>query len=99
MKVVFAREAETDLEAIGDFIASESPAQALAFVQALRMRCERLADMPRRLPLAPRYEATGVRRMVHGNFLVFDRVTANTVEILQILHGARDYDALLFPTE
>ncbi|WP_370635061.1 type II toxin-antitoxin system RelE/ParE family toxin [Methylocystis sp. WRRC1] len=54
MKVVFAREAETDLEAIGDFIASECPAQALAFVQALRRRCERLADMPRRFP--PRAE-------------------------------------------
>lgn len=87
------------MEAIGDFIASESPAQALAFVQALRRRCERLADMPRRFPLAPRYEATGVRRMIHGNFLVFYRVTANTVEILHILQGARDYDALLFPTE
>jgi toxin ParE1/3/4 len=99
VNVVFTHEAEIEIEAIGDHIAKESPGQAIAFVLGLRRHCEKLADMPKRYPLTPRYETSGVRRTVHGNFLVFYRVTSASVEILHIVHGARDYEPLLFPTE
>lgn len=41
----------------------------------------------------------GVRRRPHGNYLIFYRVTPESVEVLHILHGARDYEAVLFPDE
>ena len=50
-----------------------------------------LADMPERFPLMPRYEASGVRHRVHGNYLIFYRVEADRVVIPHVLHGARDY--------
>ncbi|WP_457797205.1 type II toxin-antitoxin system RelE/ParE family toxin [Methylocystis sp. S23] len=98
MRALFTNEAAADLESVGDYIAEESLPQALAFVEGLRRHCETLANMPKRFPLVPRHEASGVRRMVHGNFLVFFCVS-DAVVILRILHGARDYEPILFPTE
>lgn len=48
-------------------------------------------------PLVPRYEHTGVRRRPHGDYLIFYRVGADTVDILHILNGAQNYEAILFP--
>jgi plasmid stabilization system protein ParE len=39
----------------------------------------------------------GVRRCVHADYLIFYRVRTDFVEVIHILHGARDYEALLFP--
>jgi plasmid stabilization system protein ParE len=98
MIVHLSAEAERDLEVIGDYIASDNPARALSFLQELRSKCLGLADMPERFPLVPRYEATGVRRRGHGDYLIFYRVEAEKVIILHILHGARNYNTILFPS-
>ena len=102
MIVVLAREAEADLEEIGDYIARDNPARAIAFVQELIARCRYLAETPDAFPLVPRYTHRqfahlGIRRLVHGRYLVFYRVTPERVEVLHILNGARDIEAILFP--
>lgn len=98
MIVHLSAEAEYDLEAIGDYIARNNPARALSFLQELRSKCLGLADMPERFPLVPRYEATGVRRRAHGDYLIFYRVETEKVVIIHILHGAQNYSATLFPS-
>ncbi|MCB2050421.1 MAG: type II toxin-antitoxin system RelE/ParE family toxin [Novosphingobium sp.] len=98
MIVHLTAEAERDLEAIGDYIAQDNPARALGFLRELRAKCLKLAEMPERFPLVPRYETSGVRRCNHGNYLIFYRVEPDKVTVLHILHGARDYGAILFPT-
>lgn len=55
--------------------------------------------MPRAFPMVPRYEKTGIRRSPYQNYLVFYRVAETRVEILHILNGAQDYEAVLFPTD
>jgi plasmid stabilization system protein ParE len=97
VRIVFSAEAETDLERIGDYIAADNPLRALSFVKEPIARCERLSDMPRAYPLVPRYEHTDVRRLPHGNYLIFYRADENQVVILHVLNGAQDYEALLFP--
>jgi toxin ParE1/3/4 len=97
MIVVITTEAEADLERLGDHIALSNPVRALSFVRELRQSCERLADMPEGFPLVPRYEDSGVRRRVHGNYLIFYRIGASTVDVIHVLHGAMDYERLLFP--
>jgi plasmid stabilization system protein ParE len=97
VRTVFSAEAESDLERIGDYIATDTPLRALSFVRELVARCERLSDMPRVYPLVPRYEHTDVRRLPHWNYLIFYRVDEGQVVILHILNGAQDYEALLFP--
>jgi toxin ParE1/3/4 len=98
MIVHLSAEAEYDLETIGDYIARDNPARALSFLQELRSKCLGLADMPERFPLVPRYEATGVRRRGHGDYLIFYRVEAEKVTIIHILHGAQNYNTTLFPS-
>ena len=97
MIVVYTYEAEADLEHIGDYIALDNPRRAMTFVAELIDRCERLADMPRAYPLVPRYQSSGVRRLPHGEYLIFYRASIDRVEIVHVLNGAQDYEALQFP--
>jgi len=46
---------------------------------------------------ASRYEHTNIRRVVHGNYLIFYRVNTESIEVIHILHGAMNFDAILFP--
>jgi toxin ParE1/3/4 len=96
MIVEFSDEVESDLEQIADYIAKDSPRRALSFVQELRGKCEALAATPKGLPLVPRYEQHGIRRRVHGSYLIFYRVEGEQIAIVHVLHGAMDYAAILF---
>ena len=97
MRVELSAQAEDDLERIGDWIARDDPARALAFVHELRSGCLGLADFPERFAPVPRYERQGIRHRIHGNYLIVYRVEAKRVVIIHILHGAMDYAPLLFP--
>jgi plasmid stabilization system protein ParE len=95
VKVVFADSAEADLEAIGNWIAEDDPVGAAAFLRQLRDRCLSLSDKPNRFPVAFRLGRNVVRKLVHRDYLIFYVVRAAEVEIVHILHGARDWAALL----
>ncbi|MCP1470996.1 plasmid stabilization system protein ParE [Sphingobium sp. OAS761] len=97
MKVVLTAEALGDLERIGDYIAQDNPNRARSFVAELLAKARGLRDLPEGFPLVPRYAHLGIRRRVHGSYLIFYRIEAQQISILHILHGARDYEALLFP--
>lgn len=99
MKVVLTQEARDDLERIGDHIAEENPVRARSFVHELLEAGRGIGRTPRAIQLVPRYARLGVRRRVHGAYLIFYRIDGDGVSILHILHGARDYEALLFPDE
>ena len=99
MKVVTSDKAEADLEAIADLIAEDSPLRAITFVQELRAACLGLERNPARSQHISRRPHAGIRRRVHGPYLIFYRVEDSQVTILRVLHGARDYEAVLFPEE
>lgn len=97
MKVVLTAEARGDLEAIADHIAQDNPTRARSFVRDLVESARKIGETPRGFPLVPRYQHLEIRRRTHGAYLIFYRVEEGRVSILHILHGARDYEALLFP--
>ncbi|MBS0526037.1 MAG: type II toxin-antitoxin system RelE/ParE family toxin [Proteobacteria bacterium] len=99
MKVVLSRNAERDLEEIGDWIAQDSPGRAVSFVAELREACRALGSNSRGHPLVDQARDPMLRRKVFGNYLIFYDVGADAVEILHILHGARDYAQIIFPGE
>lgn len=99
MNVVLTEQAVSDLIAIGRHIQQDNPARAVTFVAELEDRCERLGMTPLAFPLIPGREHAGIRRRVHGNYLIFYRVRTDAVEILHVLHGAMDYEPILFPDE
>lgn len=95
MMLVFTREAEADLEAIGDWIAADNPPRAVTFVQDLRDVCAALVDAPKAYPVVARFKRFGVRRRSYRDYLIFYRVIGETIEISHVLHGARDYETIL----
>lgn len=95
MIVVLTAEAESDLESIGDYIALDNPGRALTFIRDVREQCATLAEFPKRYPIVPGYEQKGVRRRTFGNYAIFYRADARRVTVLHILHGARDYGAIV----
>ncbi|AJC16511.1 type II toxin-antitoxin system RelE/ParE family toxin [Pandoraea sputorum] len=92
-------EAIVDLENVGDYIALDNPRRAVTFIQELRDKCLSLADMPYAFPVVPRYERFGIRHRIYGNYQIFYRVVESDerIDIVHILHSARNYAAILFP--
>ena len=97
MKVVFSDEATRDLEAIGDWIAGDSPARAATFVSELRGKCRDLSGLPRAFPVIARFGAREIRRRAWRDYLIFYQARSESIVILHVIHGAQDYDTLLPP--
>lgn len=89
--------AEADLEAIGDHIARDNPQRAISFLRELLRSCLELTEFPAAWPLVPRYRQQGIRRRVHGRYLIFYRIATDRIIVLHILNGAMDIDAILLP--
>ena len=91
MKVAFTSEAREDLRDIAEHIATDAPRRALSFIQELRESARGMGRTPRAYPMDPRYESVALRRRVHGNYLILYRIVGDRVDILRIIHGARDH--------
>lgn len=96
MKVEFTTPALLELEGIAEWIAQDNPDRAYAFVEELEKACLAIGRRPRAYPYFDRRRARGVRRRVYGNYLIFYREGSGRVEILHVIHGARDYAPIVF---
>ena len=89
MRFRFSRQAESDIEAIGDFIAHNNPTRALSFISELRAYCRSIADFPRAYPVRAEF-GRGMRLAVFGNYFVVNVVRRHLVEIRRLIHAARE---------
>jgi len=96
MRVVITAAAKADLLAIRRTIEPHNPVRAVSFVEELLDRCQASAETPRAYSLVSRYERFGIRRCVHGDYLIFYRLQPEQIEVIHVLQGARDIEALLF---
>lgn len=96
MIVILSDNAEAELESIGDWIARDVPLAAVTFVRELREACDKIGDMPRAHPLLHRHRKSGIRQKVYGDYLIFYAI-GEQIDVLHVIHGARDYYAILFP--
>ena len=92
MRVEISPLAERDLEAIGDYIAEDSPSLALSFVAELRTQCATIVKAPQAYR-ARADIAEGLRSCAYGNYVIFFTITKTQLKIVRILHGARDIAA------
>jgi toxin ParE1/3/4 len=88
MRIVWTAPALREIEAIGDYIALESPRASARIVSRVFDRVDTLADHPEigrpgRIP--------GTRELVITNtpFIVPYRVRGDRIEVLSVFHGAR----------
>lgn len=94
MALAFTPLAEADLEAIGDYIALDSPHNALTFIAGLREHCERIGHDPLVYTARPEL-GKDLRSCPHDNYVIFFRPSDGDVLIVRILHGSRDLMPLL----
>ena len=95
MNVLIMPAAEADLLAIGMWIAEDSPVRTETFLSELREACRSIGDAPRAYPVVGRYRRVRVRRRPYRDYLIFYRIGNDQVEVVHVIHGARDYDAIL----
>ncbi len=83
--------ATTDLIEIWSYIADDSLANADAFIDKLYQAMQSLARQPgsgrHREELAP-----GIQSFPLGRYIIFYRPVADALEIVRVLHGARDIE-------
>ncbi len=91
MKVFVSRTAHRDLAEIQDLIADDNPQAAIRTADRLLKAIRGLERMPRRFPTVP---GTSLRRRAVGAYLIFYTV-ADKVEVVRVVHGARDWLTLL----
>ena len=95
MKVVLSRESESDLFDVAFEIAKDSPRRAKSYALELRATCVSLARHHDRFPVV--FNATEpLRRIVHGNYLIFYAVRSDHVRVSRIIHSARLIDPAMF---
>ena len=93
--ILRTRRAANDLHDIWTYIAEDDPASADHMLDRIETRCRQLALFPyfgsKRKDLAP-----GLRGTTVGNYRIFYRVTAASIEIIRVIHAARDISAEYF---
>jgi toxin ParE1/3/4 len=79
--------ARIDLRRIIEYISTDNPAAALALVQLIEMRADRLCDNPK---MGRPGRVKGTRELiVHPSYIVVYRETPKAVTILRVIHSAR----------
>lgn len=92
-------QAEADVADIVSFIAEDNPNAAERFLEAAEAAFDLLASMPsmgRAVPFQGR-TAQGIRMWrVQGfeRYLIFYRAVEQGIEVVRVLHGARDIERL-----
>jgi toxin ParE1/3/4 len=82
------------LDEIWDWIAEEDVAAADHMVERIARATDRLASFPE--SGAPRPElGPGARSLLVGKYVVLYRVGADSVDIVRVVHGAREFTGLL----
>lgn len=91
-------EAESDLDEIWWYIAQDSPHNADRFLDRIQERCLGLTDFPQMGTRRDELKA-GLRSQPVGNYLIFYFPLEDGIDIIRVLHGSRDVDAIFHPDD
>ena len=94
MTLRFTPVAWDDIRAIGRHIAAENPHAAQRWTETVIAKCELIGEMPGIGTARPEVDPA-LRLFPVGKYLFFYRHIGTDVEIIRVLHGARDWASLL----
>ncbi len=90
-RIVRRPKAEQDLDDIFNWIADQSPANADRYIARIISTIRHVAEMPQmgtlRLP-----SHLNIRSFPVGNHLVFYQLIDAGIEVIRVIHGARDWE-------
>ena len=91
--VLWTSQAEADLSEIFAYIAVDDLAAAEQTLRRIGAKCDGLADNPGIGRGRPDLHET-LRSFPVGNYVIFYRAVTGGIEVVRVLHGARDIDRL-----
>jgi toxin ParE1/3/4 len=87
MRIEWTGKSYSDLHSISEFISRDNRAAAKQTIQLIRRKARQLAEHPF---LGRRTEFGDIREfVVHSNYILYYRVSQQTVEILRVWHAAQ----------
>ena len=92
-RLIVAREARQDMLAIWEFIAADSPQAADSITQLFEREFLAIHEHPGIGPSRDELQP-GLRSLPVGSYLIFYRVMKDRVQVLRVIHGARDLAAV-----
>jgi toxin ParE1/3/4 len=93
LKIVRTPAAVRDLAALTDYIAADNLTAALGFYDEIDRLLTMIAQYPG-MGEAVDHLSPGLRRFTLGTYLLFYRRVDDAIELIRVLHGARDIDGL-----
>jgi toxin ParE1/3/4 len=94
MRIRRLPQAVRDLDNIWDTVAADDPAAAMRLIERIAARTATLADFPASGRERPEI-GEGVRSLVTGKYLILYRIAPDSVDIVRVIHGARDLVGIL----
>jgi toxin ParE1/3/4 len=89
----FSAQAEADIQEIAAYIALDNFGAALSWLDIVDQKADRLGQMPKsgvKVDARP-----GLRLFPFGNYLMLYRETETGIEVVRVVHGARQWQKLL----
>ncbi|PYP84085.1 MAG: type II toxin-antitoxin system RelE/ParE family toxin [Blastocatellia bacterium AA13] len=93
-RLSFTSQAEQDLVDIYDYIADDNPRAAILVMNQLEKRCKSLRLQPK-VGRERNYIAPGLRSITESHYVIFYRLMPDEIQVIRVLHGARDVERLL----
>ena len=97
-EIVWARVAENDLKEMIDYIAIDSPTNALKIFKKIKNKASGLYTMPERCRIVPELKDQGImqyRELIISPWRIMFRITEIKVYILSVLDARRNIEDIL----
>jgi toxin ParE1/3/4 len=91
--IVKLARAKADLSEIWDYIADDSEAQADSFIDSIDLKLRLIAEQPNIGRIRGEL-AENMRSFPLGRYVIFYVVIPNGIEVVRVLHGSRDLNAV-----
>jgi len=89
-KIYWSKIAQTDLENIGNFIATDAPIFAVEFIENLLRHTRNLKNFPLIGRVVPEFENKNLREVIYHNYRIVYKLTQNNVYIVSVTHSSMD---------
>jgi plasmid stabilization system protein ParE len=97
-KVEWAAVAESDLKQIIDYLAADSPGNALQIFKKIRQRASGLYAFPERGRVVPELQAQGIhtyRELITAPWRIVYRISEGTVYVLSVIDSRQNVEDVL----
>jgi addiction module RelE/StbE family toxin len=93
-KIRWTEKASNNLLSIHSYISKDSPTYAARFIKSLIKATSKLEVMSSCGRIVPEFESYGFREVLYQDYRIIYRIkeSSKDVEILAVLHGARDFN-------